>query len=218
MNKLLVILLALAVAISAEAQKLPTEQLNATMARYYEGCQLLRDGVAKNSQSRLSRAAKLLDESEDNADRIVLGNMALRLDNELVDTVSTEGHMQFNGVYAKSQYEQRNDTFVEQASALRGGGDASECIVYENAIKAHGKLACRTVMSGDCKVFVMAEPGGTVKFTVKGEDGGVICEGAPYEDGTVAYADWMQPANSRKVVLMIENTADKDISFVLASN
>ncbi len=222
MKKIFFTLCTALLTLNAAAQKMPTENLNETMARFYEGCLYLRAGIEKNSLTRLDKAATLLDESKNNPDRIVLQNIDLKYNNMAADTISMQGHTYFCGDYARYMYGQRDVVYVDHSHALRSFGNTvaqvSECYVGQDAVTARGEVAYDMVMGGTCKIFVVAEPGGTLSLSVKDEGNGKTYEGTSYEDGGVAYVEWEQSGESTSAVMTIVNTSDKDISFVIASN
>ncbi|MCD8292901.1 MAG: hypothetical protein LUC23_03970 [Prevotellaceae bacterium] len=205
---------------------MPTENLNKTQARFYEGCLLLRDGAVTQSESRLGEAIDLLDESMDNADRIVLKTLNISFDGVQADTVSMTNHVYFTSDYAQYLYDKIDTPYIEKASVLRDI-QKSDCAIHQLAVKAHGTVECRASMNDTCQVFVMAEPGGTLKLTVKDDGNGEIYEGTPYEEGAVSYVEWIQSPNpdtskkggsQKRTLLRIENTSSNDISFIIASN
>ncbi len=209
---------ALCVALTASAQKMPTENLNETQARYYEGCVLLRDGVINNSKSRLREAMKLLDEDMMNNDRLELKDLDVFFDASKKDTASIGTHMQFTGGYAKHEYEEKRDVHVENVSGLRGVEEGEEaCYVYQTAVKANGTVECHVLMGGICQMFVMTEPEGEIKLTIRDEGSRNVYEGTAYDNG-VYYVEWVQSDDSPSALITIENKSDKDISFVIASN
>ncbi len=217
MKKLFVTLCLACIAMTMSAQKMPTENLNETQARFYEGCTYLREGALKNSLSTLDEAISLLDESKNNPDRIVLQDLYVELEDAKSDTVSMEGHMYFSGGYAQHLYEQKEEPYIETASSLRSVAKG-ECFVNQNAVRANGTVEYRVKMVDSCNVFVMSESGGKINLTVKDEGNGSVYEGTPYEDGSVSYVEWEQSQQSQDAVLVIENKTDKDISFVIATN
>ncbi len=226
MRKLFFILCVSGMSLTAWAQKMPTENLNKTQARFYEGCLLLRDGIITQSESRLGEAIDLLDESMDNEDRIVLKDLSMSFDGVQADTVPMTNHVYFTSDYAQYLYDKTDTPYIEKASLLRDV-KKSECFVCQMAVKAHGTVECRARMNDTCQVFVMAEPGGTLKLTVKDEGNGETYEGTPYEEGAVSYVEWKQSENpdtsakaklQKRTLLRIENTSSNNISFIIASN
>ncbi len=221
MKKIFLTLCVMVAAITASAQKMPVENLNETMARYYEGCTYLRDGVEKNSLTRLERAAELLDESKDNPGRINLQNIVLEYVAAVADTVSMKDHMYFCGDYAEYLYGEKDTEYVDRSPALRGipgEEEVSECYVGQDAVKARGKISYNMAMAGNCKIFAVAEPGGGVRISVKDSGNGMVYEGTSYDDGAVSYVEWDQSGESSNAVLTVENTSDRDTSFAIASN
>ncbi len=217
MKKLFITLCLACIAMTASAQKMPTENLNETQARFYEGCTYLREGSVKKSASRLKRAATLLDNSENNDNRIVLAELKVTFDDEHADSVSMNGHMYFSEGYATYLSENIGGTYKEKPYSLRAG-ERGECLISQSAIKAHGKIWYHTPMADLCQIYAIAEPGGKIKFSVKDTGNGVVYDGTPYDDGEVSYVEWTQSKLSQDAIIMIENTSDSDFSFVIAVN
>lgn len=202
--------------ILGKAQTMPVDELNKNMQRFYKGCIVLREGIEQKNAITLDKAIELLDADPLNPERIELYSLHL----ECKDTLNEcpmKGHMFYNAEYAEFYKENMGlGTFREKAESLRG--IPSNCQIAHRAIKAHGRISYNTKMAGFCQVIVIAEVGGTVKATVQIPDGTEYF-GLPFEEGSVSYIKWdMAMFPPQQVVLTIENTSNKDISFVIASN
>ena len=216
-NIITILLMALFfICLPGKGQVLPVDELNTDMQRYYKGCMILREGIQQKNAIILDKAIELLDEDPQNPNRIELYDLQI----ECVDTMnqcSMKDHMYYNADYAEFYKENMGmGVFTEPAESLRN--IPKNCHIAHRAIKARSKTRYRTKMMGICQIFVLAELGGTINVSVLIPNEGEY-EGQSYENGTVSYAKWnMHSFPAKQVELIIENTSDKDISFVIATN
>lgn len=202
--------------ILGKAQTLPIDELNKNMQRFYRGCIVLREGIEQKNAIKLDKAIELLDEDPLNPDRIELYSLHLEC-RDTLNECPMKGHMFYNAEYAEFYKENMGlGTFKEKAESLRG--IPSNCQIAHRAIKAHGRISYNTKMAGTCQVIVLAEVGGRIKATIQTPNGEEYT-GLPFENGSVSYIKWdMAPFPPGQVILTIENTSNKDLSFVIASN
>ncbi len=202
------------------SQNLQKENLNKNMARYYEGCILLREGIINNDQIKLDSAIYFLNESDDESDALELNKLELT-NVETLDEVPMQGHVYFNSNYAEHIYKEINEPFIDKVESLRGFPLAEQddpCNIAHIAIKAQGRVTYELEVEKDCRMFVVTEPGGTVKLFINDDNNNPLTIAQEYLSGAVLYAQWVQPVNSNSVYITLENNSSKDISLVIAMN
>ncbi len=220
MKNILITLYLASLSAAAMAQGLPKEKLNQTMARYYEGCLLLREGIEQKNSEKVDEACSCLDECKSHVDRLELARLQLQ-PVEVEDTVPMKGHVYFNGAYAACVYNQLESQYQDRVEALRGaeaGDEENPCSVCHVALKAKGKVRYALAVGGECQMFTVAEPGGRVALSVACEGSGETKEGEAYEGGGVSYVEWTQPEGSGLAYITLENLSDREISVAVASN
>lgn len=215
MKKVIISSVLFFVCLFGRAQSFPVNELNANMQRFYKGCMTLREGVAKKDVIALDKAIELLDDDYENPDRIELYNLQLN-SSDTLNQCSMQGHMFYNAEYAEFCKENMGlGVFSEKAENLRA--EPSDCQIAHRAIKANSKVKYTVRMKGSCQLFILSEIGGSIKAAVN--VAGDEYAGVSYDNGALSYLKWeMDAFLPRKVTLTIENTCDKDISFVVVSN
>ena len=114
-------------------------------------------------------------------------------------------------------------TEVADAYTLRDGDEAIELEFTVRALKPKSKAVYSTVGTGDVEMFVVAEKGGSVKLSIhsveKPDRNGNVKDTSLADEvgGQASQLTWSMYRNGT-IEITVENTSDKEISFILAKN
>ena len=114
-------------------------------------------------------------------------------------------------------------TLVADAYTLRAGEEPIELEYEVRALKPKSKAVYSTVGTGDVEMFVVAEKGGSVKLSIhsieKPDRNGNVKDTSLTDDsgGQSAQLSWSMYRNGN-IEITVENTSNKEISFIMAKN
>ncbi|MDE6487631.1 MAG: hypothetical protein K2L76_09050 [Muribaculaceae bacterium] len=206
----------LACALAARAQSLPADSLayNADVQRFYQGCmkiaeaESLADAELRNSAYA---AAMTLLNTRASRNRISLRELPLVLaDTAGLVAVGPLKEFAYDYAYARARY--RAIDFAP-SGITRGG--FSGCRVFDMKIAPGASVTGTDRVGGNCILLAIAQPGGSVEFSVDDAPGTVVS--GSYEGGMVAFAAWYA-GPEHAVTYTVRNTSDRAIVITLASN
>lgn len=106
------------------------------------------------------------------------------------------------------------NNYIEKPLSLRGPYD---CKLIHRALTPHSKAIYSSKGSNKRELLVVAENGGTVNLYVSDEKNGINVSDASPTGKAAAWVCWKMDRFG-SYTITVENTSDKTISFVIASN
>lgn len=195
--------------------------LSKKMTTYRDFCLKVREGVEKKDVQILKEC---IAEWMGKNNTIIFQNDTIQiLDYDRFYTIDgsaeadLKGHLQYYPEFVDSLivYDiSLANNYIERPLSLRGSYD---CKLIHRALTPHSKAVYSSKGSGKRELLVVAENGGTVNLYVSDEKNGIKVSDASPTGKAAAWVCWNMDRFG-SYIITVENTSDKTISFVIASN
>lgn len=195
------------------ALSLSAQDMSPAMAKYADGCFLLREAIAQNNFGKLIDAkvkfyGLKLDQFSD-ADFAPIdsaSNQAL-LDPTIIFTPQFASKLVKEGVITISN--------KEDMHIMRKGD--GELFLWHASIKPHTVATFKTVGCETCELFLCSTAEANLSLSVNAESVGTI-NGTSIKDNSAWYVNWNMPSEPEEFTFTISNNGEENATFVIAIN
>ena len=178
-----------------------TATLSKKMATYRNFCLKVREGVELKNQNDTVRITDFDRFSVTDGSNEVGLNKHLLYRPEFIDSLIV-----YDISFANN--------YIEKPLLLRASYD---CKLVHRALAPHSKGTYSSKGSGKRELLVVAENGGTVNLYVNDEKNGIHVSDTSPQGKAAAWVCWEMDSFGIYTIT-VENTSDKEISFVITSN
>lgn len=192
---------------------LSAQKMSLNMARYYEGCMLLREAVNTQSFSKLLNAKLILDD----LDLAEAGKQYIVPIDSISASVIEKPTIFFTSDYAN--YLAESETFtlenLDDAHLMREGD--AEILLWHASIKPHSVASFKSYASDNCEILLVPYGQSTLQLSISlgAEDSIKAPTISKFSD---LYISWLMPTNNEEFIFTISNDSDEPTTFVIAFN